>query len=99
MKIFKISADNFKFHKAPYAYETDPITEYMVRLPASRHWRRVYFYSSAKINSKYIGKTLRLGSGDDFSFNESFFYVRAAGKGSNFIPVELSFDIFKARKK
>lgn len=87
MKIYKINPINFKALKAPYMYETDGITNYMVRLPMSRHWRRVYVHSGNG------GRALWMHSGDmDFDMNSFTYYVADKGERSNFIPVELPFD-------
>lgn len=88
MKIYKISPNNRKIVPPPYLYEGDGITQYMVRLPTNRHWRRVYIHTSIHaLNGK--GRTLYRALEDtEFKLPESFYYVLKSGDGANFIPIE-----------
>ena len=91
MKIYKIAPKDRKVVKPPYIYEGDGITEYMVRLPINRHWRRVFVHNSRSYSHFGKGRRLLRSPEDaDFDLPEFFYYVVDRGNGANFIPVEFA---------
>lgn len=55
-----ISAENFQRIRAPWISETSGVQPYMVRIPPSQRWRRVYLHSSQQaINGRTYGYYVR----------------------------------------